>query len=108
MSNWSYIWIIAKNIAKHTAKNMAKTIAKLIVKTIAKYIAKTIAKNKGAQALILVDEYLFRRYKSRFQYSDSGRGEKRMALGNDEENNFQVILFYFQGNLSKNTHIPYY
>ena len=56
-------------------------------------LKKSIAKNKGAQALILVDEYLFRRYKSRFQYSDSGRGEKRMALGNDEENNFQVLLF---------------
>ena len=56
-------------------------------------VKKSVAKNKGAEALILVDEYLFRRYKSRFQYSDSGRGEKRMALGNDEENNFQVILF---------------
>ena len=56
-------------------------------------LKKSIAKNKGAQALILVDDYLFRRYKSRFQYSDSGRGEKRMALGNDEENNFQVLLF---------------
>ena len=56
-------------------------------------LKKSIAKNKGAQALILVDDYLFRRYKSRFQYSDSGRGEKRMTLGNDEENNFQVLLF---------------
>ena len=56
-------------------------------------VKKSVAKNKGAEALILVDEYLFRRYKSRFQYSDSGRGEKRMALGNDEENNFQVLLF---------------
>ena len=27
-------------------------------------LKKSIAKNKGAQALILVDEYLFRRYKS--------------------------------------------
>ena len=56
-------------------------------------LKKSIAKNKGALALILVDDYLFRRNKSRHQYSDSGRGEKRMALGNKDENNFQVLLF---------------
>ena len=56
-------------------------------------LKRSTAKNNGALALILVDDYLYRRYKSRFEYSDSGRGEKRMALGNDEENNFQVLLF---------------
>ena len=56
-------------------------------------LKRSTAKNNGALALILIDDYLFRRYKSRFEYSDSGRGEKRMALGNYEENNFQVLLF---------------
>ena len=56
-------------------------------------LKRSTAKNNGALALIIIDDYLYRRYKSRFEYSDSGRGEKRMALGNDEENNFQVLLF---------------
>jgi len=52
-----------------------------------------IAKSKGALALVIVDEYLHRRYTFRYRYSDSGRGEKRMELGNEESNNFQVLLF---------------
>ena len=52
-----------------------------------------IAKSKGALALVIVDEYLHRRYTYRYRYSDSGRGEKRMELGNEESNNFQVLLF---------------
>ena len=56
-------------------------------------LKKSVAKDKGASGLILIDDYLFRRYKSRFQYSDNGYGEKRMALSNKEENNFQVLLF---------------
>jgi len=51
------------------------------------------AKSKGALALIIVDEYLHRRYSYRNKYSDIGRGEKRMKLGNKESNNFQVLLF---------------
>ena len=52
-----------------------------------------VAKNKGALALIIVDDYLHRRYSYRYKYSDSGRGDKRMELGNEESNNFQVLLF---------------
>ena len=52
-----------------------------------------IAKSKGALALIIVDEYLHRRYSYRFRYSDSKKGRKRMELGNEESNNFQVLLF---------------
>ena len=52
-----------------------------------------IAKRKGALALIIVDEYLYRRYSYRYRYSDSGKGGKRMELGNEESNNFQVLLF---------------
>ena len=52
-----------------------------------------IAKSKGALALIIVDEYLHRRYSYRFRYSDSEKGRKRMELGNEESNNFQVLLF---------------
>ena len=52
-----------------------------------------LAKNKGALAIIIVDEYLHRRYSYRYKYSDSGRGGKRMELGNEESNNFQVLLF---------------
>ncbi len=56
-------------------------------------LKKNIAKNKGALALIIVDEYLFRDNMYDLRYSDMGLGEKRMALGNNEENNFQVLLF---------------
>ena len=56
-------------------------------------LKKRVAKENGAIALILVDEYLHRRNRYSFQYSDSGRGEKRMSLGNDDENNFQVLIF---------------
>tara|TARA_B100001287_G_scaffold262820_1_gene253121 strand:+ start:95 stop:1591 length:1497 start_codon:yes stop_codon:yes gene_type:complete len=56
-------------------------------------LKKSVARKKGALGLILIDNYLFRRYKYRHLDSDSGRGEKRMALSNDEENNFQVLLF---------------
>ena len=56
-------------------------------------LKKNVAKNKGALAIILTDESLHRKYKYRHQYSDSGKGEQRMALGNIEENNFQVLLF---------------
>ena len=51
------------------------------------------AKSKGALALIIVDEYLHRRYSYTNKYSDSGRGEKKMKLGNKESNDFQVLLF---------------
>jgi len=51
------------------------------------------AKRKGALALIIVDEYLHRRYSYSYRYSDSGKGGKRMELGNEESNNFQVLLF---------------
>ena len=43
--------------------------------------------------MILVDDYLFRKYSYRHLDSDSGKDEKRMALSNVEENNFQVLLF---------------
>ena len=56
-------------------------------------LKKNVAKRKGALAMILVDESLHRKYRYRYQYSDSGKGEQRMALGNDQENNFQVLLF---------------
>ena len=52
-----------------------------------------IAKRKGALALIIVDEYLHRRYSYSYRYSDSDKGGKRMELGNEESNNFQVLLF---------------
>jgi len=52
-----------------------------------------VAKNNGALALIIINDRLHRRYSYSYQYSDSGKGEKRMELGNEESNNFQVLLF---------------
>ena len=54
---------------------------------------KKAAKKNGALGLILIDDYLFRKYSYRHLDSDSGKDEKRMALSNEEENNFQVLLF---------------
>ena len=54
---------------------------------------KHAAKKNGALGLILVDEYLYRKYGYRYSQSDNGKDEKRMALSNIEENDFQVLLF---------------
>ena len=54
---------------------------------------KNAAKKNGALGLILVDDYLYRKYGYRYSQSDNGKDEKRMALSNIEENNFQVLLF---------------
>ena len=56
-------------------------------------LKKNAAKKRGALAMILADNFLFRKYEYRYRLSDSGQDEQRMALGNDEENNFQVLLF---------------
>lgn len=54
---------------------------------------KNAAKKNGALGLILVDDYLYRKYGYRYSQSDNGKDEKRMALSNIEENDFQVLLF---------------
>ena len=54
---------------------------------------KHAAKKNGALGLILVDDYLYRKYGYRYSQSDNGKDEKRMALSNIEENDFQVLLF---------------
>ena len=54
---------------------------------------KNAAKKNGAIGLILVDDYLYRKYGYRYSQSDNGKDEKRMALSNIEENDFQVLLF---------------
>ena len=62
-----------------------------------------IARNNGALALIIIDDYLHSRYSDRYRNSDIGYSEKRMTLSNNEENNFQVLLFpnKFKNFLSK-------
>ena len=52
-----------------------------------------LQKKNGALGLILVDDYLYRKYGYRYSQSDNGKDEKRMALSNIEENDFQVLLF---------------
>ena len=54
---------------------------------------KRAAMSNGALALIIIDNYLHSRYSGRYRNSDIGYSEKRMALSNDEENNFHVLLF---------------
>ena len=54
---------------------------------------KRVARNKGALALIIIDNYLHGRYSERYRYSDLGYSEKRMTLSNNEENDLQVLLF---------------
>ena len=64
---------------------------------------KRVAKSYGASAIIIIDDYLHSRYSGRYRQSDIGINEKRMTLSNDEENNFQVLLFAekFKSFLSK-------
>ena len=54
---------------------------------------KSVARDNGALALIIIDNYLHSRYSGRYKNSDIGYSEKRMTLSNNDENNFQVLLF---------------
>ncbi len=64
---------------------------------------KRVARSNGALAIIIIDNYLHTRYSGRYKNSDIGYSEKRMTLSNNEENNFQVLLFpeKFKNFLSK-------
>ena len=51
------------------------------------------AKKNGAKSLILLNDYLYNRYRYEYEYSDSGMGEKRMSLEDDSNNGPHVFLF---------------
>ena len=55
---------------------------------------KEAASKNGAKALILINDYLFKRYSYEYRMSDNNRGEKRMSLSSEKTNEkTQVLLF---------------
>ena len=54
---------------------------------------KAAAKNNGAKTLILLNDYLYNRYRYDFESADKGIGEKRMSLQDDSQDGPHLFLF---------------
>ena len=54
---------------------------------------KAAAKKNGAKSLILLNDYLYNRYRYDYEFSDKGRGEKRMSLEDNSKNGPHIFLF---------------
>lgn len=54
---------------------------------------KAAAKKNGAKSLILLNDYLYNRYRDDYEFSDKGRGEKRMSLEDGSKDGPHVFLF---------------